>query len=149
MGVKGPGAPTESAARLTNAPVLVATVEETWEDSDTNSDADASGNFIILSKTSITFDGDQGLKQKITVKVREGMTWKLEEVNSTGNANGDFSHTIEKDDTEASGSITFQTLTRNNTNFVKYGYFKVTGLTKDGRLYRLRSTYSNCRSTMM
>lgn len=133
MGVKGPGAPTESAARLTNAPVLVATVEETWEDSDTNSDADASGNFIILSKTSVTFDGDQGLKQKITVKVREGMTWKLEEVNSTGNANGDFSHTIEKDETEASGSITFQTLTRNNTNFVKYGYFKVTGLTKDGK----------------
>lgn len=134
MGVRGPGAQTESAARLTNAPVLIATVEETWEDDDVNSDADASGNFIILSKTSITFDGNENLKQTITVKVRQGMEWTLEEVNSTGNSNSDFSHSITKKDDDASGTITFTTLAHNNTNFVKYGYFKVVGKTKDGKL---------------
>lgn len=132
MGVKGEGAESESAARLTDAPVLIATVEETWDDDDTNSDADASGNFLILSRTSLTFQGDAGQTQNISVNMSPGMnpsTLRCQEVSNTGNSNADFSVTKE----ENANKFVFRTLTRNNTNFVKYGYFKISAVTADNK----------------
>lgn len=132
MGVKGEGAESESAARLTDAPILMATVEETWDDDDVNSDADVSGNFLILSRTSITFQGDAGQTQNISVTMSPGMnpaTLKCEPVNNTGNSNADFSVTKE----DNANRFVFHTLTRNNTNFVKYGYFKISAVTADSK----------------
>lgn len=134
MGVKGTGAPTESAARLTDAPVLLATVETMWEDDAANSDADAAGNFLILSKTNLTFEGgdnDEGRGQTIRLTLSPAITgWTFEAVNNTGNSNEDFYVTPN----QTENTLSFQPKYRNNSNFMKYGYFKVSARTPDGKL---------------
>lgn len=79
-GVNRRGDSSEQEAYNATSPVFKYDVGEEWDTDDDNVVTDADGNFLVVSKSLLTFSGDQCGADvvKLTVNTNEDMTWDIE-----------------------------------------------------------------------
>lgn len=79
-GVKRRGKTDELEAFNEMSPIFVYDIGEEWNTDDDNVVTDEHGNFLVVSKSLLTFSGDQSGADvvKLTVNTSEGMEWEIE-----------------------------------------------------------------------
>ncbi|MDE6697152.1 MAG: hypothetical protein K2K25_09750 [Muribaculaceae bacterium] len=79
-GVRQRGYDTEEKAYNATSPIFTYDISEEWDTDDDNVVTDQYGNFLVVSKSLLTFSGDQCGADvvKLTVNVSENMTWELQ-----------------------------------------------------------------------
>lgn len=79
-GVKRKGKDNELDAFKETSPVFVYDIGEEWNTDDDNVVTDEFGNFLVVSKSLLTFTGDQCGADvvKLSVNTSDGMEWKIE-----------------------------------------------------------------------
>ncbi|MDE6638184.1 MAG: hypothetical protein K2K32_08125, partial [Muribaculaceae bacterium] len=79
-GVKRRGKTDELEAFNETSPIFVYDIGEEWNTDDDNVVTDEHGNFLVVSKSLLTFSGDQSGADvvKLTVNTSEGMDWDIE-----------------------------------------------------------------------
>lgn len=125
--ITGRGDATEEEAMRREKPVLTSEVVEDWSD-DTSVTTDSEGNFLILSRTTVTLEGVADEMEVIQVKVNEGTTWRLEIVEQTG-------HNNEKFEMKPMGdgeSFYVKTLEDNTTYTLRRGFLNIVATTPQG-----------------
>lgn len=127
-GIKRRGKPTDLEAYNDNIPIFDYNVDDEWQITDENYKTDGKGNFIILSKTHITFTGEQSSADKIELKVSTNpeLTWTIEPVTQAGGSNDKF--TCQK---FTEKSIKAGPISTNDTPYVRFGYYKVVAKNKN------------------
>lgn len=76
--VKGGGAPTPEEAYFATESQIVLSVVEGWDLEGNAFDMDEYGNFIVLSKGSLEFDGDDTDNIEVRVLTSKGLEWTAE-----------------------------------------------------------------------
>lgn len=127
-GVKRRGKPTDLEAYNDKAPVFDYDVDDEWDITDDNYVTDGKGNFLICSKTHLTFQGTHSSADKIELKVSTNpeLTWTIEPVATAGHSNSLF--TCEK---FTANSIKAGPLQKNETPYVRFGYFRIVAKNKN------------------
>lgn len=121
-GVKRRGADDEKGAYNDSSPIFDYDVDEEWGTTDDNFTSDKDGNFLVVSKTHLTFDGDANESDFIELRVSTNpeLTWTVEPVDEEGNENTKF--TFEKLD---NNSVKCGPNEKNETDYVRYGYYQI------------------------
>lgn len=121
-GVKRRGADDEKGAYNDSSPIFDYDVDEEWGTTDDNFTSDKDGNFLVVSKTHLTFDGDANESDFIELRVSTNpeLTWTVEPVDEDGNENTKF--TFEKLD---NNSVKCGPNEKNETDYVRYGYYQI------------------------
>ena len=125
--ITGRGDATEAEAMRREKPVLTAEIVEDWGD-DSSVTTDSEGNFLILSRTTVTLEGTKDQTEVIQVKVNDGTTWDLQIVEQTGHSNDKFEMKTMSDGT----SFYVKTLEDNTTYTLRKGYINIVATTKQG-----------------
>lgn len=125
--ITGRGDATEEEAMRREKPVLTAEVIEDWDDNSSVT-TDSDGNFLLLSRTTVTLEGTAGLTEVIQVKVNEGTKWNLEIVEQTGNNNDKFEMKPMGD----GESFYVKTLEDNTTYTLRRGFINIVATTPQG-----------------
>lgn len=122
-GVKRRGAASDIEAYNDQSPIFDYNVDDEWDVSDDNYATDGKGNFLIISKSHITFAGSHSSADKIELKVSTNpeLTWTIEPVPGiAGNSNGMF--VCEK---FTANSLKAGPTSQNDTDYVRFGYYVV------------------------
>lgn len=121
-GVKRRGADDEKGAYNDSSPIFDYDVDEEWGTTDDNFTSDKDGNFLVVSKTHLTFDGEASESDFIELRVSTNpeLTWTVEPVDEDGNENTKF--TFEKLD---NNSVKCGPREKNQTDYVRYGYYQI------------------------
>lgn len=79
-GVTRRGEDSEEKAYNAKSPVFSYDIDEDWDTSDDNAVSDSEGNFLVVSKSLLTFTGDQCGADviKLTVNTNPEVTWDIE-----------------------------------------------------------------------
>lgn len=127
-GVKRRGSATDLEAYNDKAPIFIYDVDDEWDVTDDNYVTDGKGNFLILSKTHLTFQGTHSSADKIELKVSTNpeLDWKIEPVAVSGNKNSLF--TCEK---FTANSLKAGPTTTNPDVYVRMGYYRVVATNKN------------------
>lgn len=125
--ITGRGDATEEEAMRREKPVVSAEVVEDWDD-DTSVTTDSDGNFLILSRTTVTLDGVADQTEIIQVKVNEGTSWTLEIVEQTGHNNDKFEIKPMGD----GESFYVKTLEDNTSYVLRRGFVNIVATTPQG-----------------
>lgn len=121
--ITGRGDATEEEAMKRETPVLSAEVTENWGD-DSSVVTDNEGNYLMLSRTTVTLDGDADITEVIQVKISKGSKWRLQVDNQTGHSNDKFE--FKEIDQE---SFAVKTLEDNTTYTLRKGYVNIIATT--------------------
>lgn len=124
--ITGNGDASEDDAMHRDSPVITAEVSEDWGD-DTSVTTDADGNYIILSRTTVTLEGQKDITEIIQVKTNEGTKWRLRLDNQTGNNNDKFE--FKEIDPE---SFYVKTVEENTTYVLRKGFASIVATTPQG-----------------
>lgn len=121
-GVKRRGASTDYGAYDDKMPIFEYDVDDEWQITDDNYVSDADGNFIVVSKSHLTFSGEASEAENIELRVSTSpkMTWELEAVNEPGNENDKFQWSKLSDEALKVGPRE-----NNATQYVRFGYLQV------------------------
>lgn len=121
-GVKRRGASTDYGAYDDKMPIFEYDVDDEWQITDDNYVSDADGNFIVVSKSHLTFSGEASEAENIELRVSTSpkMTWELEAVNEPGNENDKFQWSKLSDEALKVGPRE-----NNATQYVRFGYLEV------------------------
>lgn len=121
-GVKRRGASTDYGAYDDKMPIFEYDVNDEWQITDDNYVSDADGNFIVVSKSHLTFSGEASEAENIELRVSTSpkMTWELEAVNEPGNENDKFQWSKLSDEALKVGPRE-----NNATQYVRFGYLQV------------------------
>ena len=126
--VSGPGDDTQEGAQDAENPKLDYTVDDDWNE-ESSTVTDSEGNFLTVSRTQIIFDGSGGMTEIVSVKTKEGLTWKVESDAQTGDTQGAFGFQHVDN-----SSFSVSTSSANETQFVKNGHLKVSVVGRGGDL---------------
>ena len=122
-GVKREGAPTEDEAYNSTTPIFDYDVDDEWQVTDDNVATDRYGNFLIVNKSHLTFDGEANQADNIELRVstNPGMDWVITPVAQPGHQNDKFvcNKTSEQSILVGPNSV-------NDTPYVRYGYYQIT-----------------------
>lgn len=121
-GVKRRGASTDYGAYDDKMPIFEYDVDDEWQITDDNYVSDADGNFIVVSKSHLTFSGEASEAENIELRVSTSpkMTWELAPVNEPGNENDKFQWSKLSDEALKVGPRE-----NNATQYVRFGYLQV------------------------
>lgn len=121
-GVKRRGASTDYGAYDDKMPIFEYDVDDEWQITDDNYVSDADGNFIVVSKSHLTFSGEASEAENIELRVSTSpkMTWELAAVNEPGNENDKFQWSKLSDEALKVGPRE-----NNATQYVRFGYLQV------------------------
>ena len=121
-GVKRRGASTDYGAYDDKMPIFEYDVDDEWQITDDNYVSDADGNFIVVSKSHLTFSGEASEAENIELRVSTSpkMTWELAPVNEPGNENDKFQWSKLSDEALKVGPRE-----NNATQYVRFGYLEV------------------------
>lgn len=78
--VNGRGASTPEEAYASTESAIMLSVVEDWDLDGNNFDMDDKGNFIVLSRSSINFEGDVLKNEVVKVLTSKGLSWNVEYV---------------------------------------------------------------------
>lgn len=134
-GVKRRGASTDYGAYDDKMPIFEYDVDDEWQITDDNYVSDADGNFIVVSKSHLTFSGEASEAENIELRVSTSpkMTWELEAVNEPGNENDKFQWSKLSDEALKVGPRE-----NNATQYVRFGYLQVVATnTETGKQVRM------------
>lgn len=138
-GVNRRGHATDFDAYNDGNPIFEYDVDDEWDADDDNFVTDGKGNFLIVSKSHLTFQGSANEADKVELRISTSpeLSWRIEWDNSQPNhSNGSF--TCEKLTDQA---IKVGPTDVNDTPYVRYGYFyivaenKSTGVSLKLRIY--------------
>lgn len=123
-GVKHRGADTPGEAVKEHTPVFDYDVTDEWQATDDNAVSDDRGNFLIVSKTFVTFDGSDDQSSAITLNVRTNndLVWTVTPDNTEESIDNSFFICEKADDT----TLRVAPKEANNTPYVRFGRFTVT-----------------------
>ena len=123
-GVRGRGASSEKEAFNSSTPMFEYDVDEEWGTTDDNVVSDKDGNFLIVNKTHLTFQGEVSEADFVELRVSTNpeLEWEAEWVNEEGNENGKFSFEKLSDRAVKCGP-----LEKNESPYVRYGYLRIKG----------------------
>ena len=121
-GVKRRGASTDYGAYDDKMPIFEYDVDDEWQITDDNYVSDADGNFIVVSKSHLTFSGEASEAENIELRVSTSpkMTWELAAVNEPGNENDKFQWSKLSNEALKVGPRE-----NNATQYVRFGYLEV------------------------
>lgn len=134
-GVNRRGASTDYGAYDDKMPIFEYDVDDEWQITDDNYVSDADGNFIVVSKSHLTFSGEASEAENIELRVSTSpkMTWELEAVNEPGNENDKFQWSKLSDEALKVGPRE-----NNATQYVRFGYLQVVATnTETGKQVRM------------
>lgn len=135
-GVRRRGEPTEDKAYNSSDPVFIYEIEDDWDATDDNVATDEDGNFLIVNKTHLTFDGDANEADNISLRVSTNpeLDWRIEEVDIEGNHNEKF--ICRKTSPQ---SILCGPTSVNDTEYLYYGYRRIVATnTETGKTLELQ-----------
>ncbi len=121
-GVKREGSDNEKDAYNDNTPIFEYQVDNEWDATDDNVVSDADGNFLIVSKTHFTFNGEASEADFVELRVSTNpeLQWHVEEVNREDQQNDRF--IFKKISNTA---VQLGPKEQNTTDYVRYGYYKI------------------------
>lgn len=124
-GVKRRGASTPDVAVKDKTPIFDYDVTDDWQATDDSAVSDDKGNFMIISKTFVTFDGDDDLSAAVTLSVRTNndLVWSVEPDDTEESVDNSFFICEKTDDS----TLRVAPKETNNTPYVRFGRFSVTG----------------------
>lgn len=134
-GVSRRGASDEQTAYNDAAPIFKYNLDEEWEATDNNVATDEDGNFLIVNKSHITFDGEANSADFVELRVSTNpeLEWHAEWVAEAGHSNEHFM--FEKLSSEA---VKCGPLDVNHTEYVRYGYLRIVAVNaKSGKKLEL------------
>lgn len=120
--VSGPGADTEEEAMTSNVPKINIDVDNIWDDDDIVPVVDDKGNWMLLSRRSVSFFGEAGLKDTVKVRVKDGLTWSA----AWETAAAEYPDKDSFSFTKAEGLLALATLTDNDSGRMRQARLKVT-----------------------
>ena len=131
-GVLDRGRETDKEAYEYNIPLFDYSVEDEWDATDDNYVTDGQGNFLVLSKTFLTFPGNYDSKNRVQVKVSTNdLVWRIEPVDKIG---ADYNH-FECYPTPTAPTVSLDAGPKaprdKNDKYVIFGYYKVVAENKD------------------
>lgn len=123
-GVKRRGAATPGEAVKEHTPIFDYDVTDEWQATDDNAVSDDKGNFLIVSKTFVTFDGDddQGAAITLNVRTNNDLVWEVTPDDTEESIDNSFFICEKIDDT----SLRVAPTEANNTPYVRFGRYTVT-----------------------
>ena len=124
-GVKRRGASTPDVAVKDKTPIFDYDVTDDWQATDDSAVSDDKGNFMIISKTFVTFDGDddQGAAVTLSVRTNNDLVWSVAPDDSEESVDNSFFICEKTDDS----TLRVAPKEANNTPYVRFGRFTVTG----------------------
>ena len=149
-GVRRRGATDEKTAYNDSSPIFEYDVDEEWGATDDNVVTDKDGNFLVVNKTHLTFQGDAHEADFVELRVSTNpeLEWIVEWVDEPGHSNDKFS--FEKLSNQA---VKCGPLEENHSMYVRYGYCRIsakntqTGKTLHMPIYLMQlSTVDNVKT---
>ena len=149
-GVRRRGATDEKTAYNDSSPIFEYDVDEEWGATDDNVVTDKDGNFLVVNKTHLTFQGDAHEADFVELRVSTNpeLEWIVEWVDEPGHSNDKF--TFEKLSNQA---VKCGPLEENHSAYVRYGYCRIsakntqTGKTLHMPIYLMQlSTVDNVKT---
>lgn len=120
--VSGPGSDNEEDAMDSNIPRINHDVDDVWEDDDIVPVVDDKGNWMLLSRKSVSFLGQAGLKDTVKVRVKDGLTWDASwDVDSP-----EYQDNAEFTFSKSAGLVALSTNTDNDTGKMRQARLRVT-----------------------
>lgn len=121
-GVKERGADSEEEAYNSSTPIFEYDIDDEWDVSDENFVSDGDGNFLIINRSHLTFQGEASEADFVELRVSTNpeLEWELEWWDVTGNQNSLFNASKLSDQAIKCGPKT-----TNSTDYVRYGYLRV------------------------
>lgn len=120
--VSGPGSDNEEDAMDSNIPRINHDVDDVWDDDDTVPVVDDKGNWMLLSRKSVSFLGQAGLKDTVKVRVKDGLTWDADW--DTGSS--EYQDMAEFTFAKAAGLVALATNTDNDAGRMRQARLRVT-----------------------
>lgn len=137
-GVKRRGASTPDEAVKDNTPIFDYEISDEWQATDDNAVSDDKGNFMIVSKSFVTFDGDDDRSSAISLNVRTNndIEWSVAPDDSEESIDNSFFICEKIDDS----SLRVAPTEANNTPYVRFGRFILTGRSASDSSVELKLT---------
>lgn len=144
-GVRRRGASDEQTAYNDSAPIFSYDIDEDWESTGDNVTTDEDGNFLIVSKSHLTFDGEANSADFVELRVSTNpeLEWHAEWVAEPGNSNERF--TFEKLSSEA---VKCGPTEINDSPYVLYGYLRIVAVNPNSGKTLSLPIYLNQLSTL-
>lgn len=120
--VSGPGSDNEEDAMDSNIPRINHDVDDVWEDDDIVPVVDDKGNWMLLSRKSVSFLGQAGLKDTVKVRVKDGLTWDA----SWDMDSPEYQDNAEFTFSKSAGLVALSTNTDNDTGKMRQARLRVT-----------------------
>lgn len=134
-GVTRRGASDEQTAYNDAAPIFTYDLDEEWDATGDNVTTDEDGNFLIVNKSHLTFDGEANSADFVELRVSTNpeLEWHAEWVAEAGHSNERF--TFEKLSNEA---VKCGPTDINHSEYVLYGYLRIVAVNpKSGKKLEL------------
>lgn len=134
-GVTRRGASDEQTAYNDAAPIFTYDLDEEWDATGDNVTTDEDGNFLIVNKSHLTFDGEANSADFVELRVSTNpeLEWHAEWVAEAGHSNERF--TFEKLSNEA---VKCGPTEVNHSEYVLYGYLRIVAVNpKSGKKLEL------------
>lgn len=123
-GVKRRGSKTPDEAVKEHTPVFDYAVTDEWQAADDNAASDDKGNYLIVSKALVTFDGDndRGSAVMLNVRTNNDLVWTVAPDDSDESITNSYFICEKADDS----TLRVAPTEANNTAYVRFGRYVVT-----------------------
>ena len=137
-GVKRRGSKTPDEAIKEHTPIFDYAVTDEWQATDDNAASDDKGNYLIVSKAFVTFDGDndRGSAVMLNVRTNNDLVWTVEPDDSDESIDNSYFICEKADDT----TLRVAPTEANNTAYVRFGRYVVTATSPSDSSVELKLT---------